>query len=172
VSARKSWRNTQRGSSIIRSGGREQTADHAHEACKVVAARWGPKGFAVSSLKLEQAMNAIKTLKLASAALIVVASINAWPQSGGSAVTSTATQTMSKSAVREANRTLSKNVIQALSKAGVDTRNINIRAKTGAVTLAGSVTDPSQIGKAGSIANGVSGVTSVKNDLTIRKWEQ
>ena len=117
-------------------------------------------------------MNAIKTLKLASAALIVVASINAWPQSGGSAVTSTATQTMSKSAVREANRTLSKNVIQALSKAGVDTRNINIRAKTGAVTLAGSVTDPSQIGKAGSIANGVSGVTSVKNDLTIRKWEQ
>ncbi|NPT62642.1 BON domain-containing protein [Paraburkholderia elongata] len=117
-------------------------------------------------------MNAIRTLKLAGAALIVVASVNAWAQESESSATSTATQGTSKSAVRKANRTLGKKVLQALSKGGVDTAGINVLAKGGAVTLAGRVADPSQIEKAGSIANGVSGVTSVKNALTIREGGQ
>ena len=117
-------------------------------------------------------MNAIRTLKLAGAALIVVASVNAWAQESESSATSTATQATSKSAVRKANRTLSKKVVQALSKGGVDTTGINVLAKGGAVTLAGSVTDPAQIEKAGSIAKGVSGVTSVKNALMIREGGQ
>jgi hyperosmotically inducible periplasmic protein len=117
-------------------------------------------------------MNAIKTLKLAGAALIVIASVNAWAQGSESAATSTATQGTSKSAVRKANRALSKKVLQALSKGGVDTTGINALAKGGAVTLAGSVTDSSQIDKAGSIAKGVSGVTSMKNVLTIRETGQ
>jgi osmotically-inducible protein OsmY len=117
-------------------------------------------------------MNAIKTLKLAGAALIVIASVNAWAQGSESAATSTATQGTSKSAVRKANRTLSRKVVQALSKGGVDTTGINVLVKGGAVTLAGGVTDPSQIDKASSIAKGVSGVTSVKNALTIREGGQ
>jgi hyperosmotically inducible protein len=117
-------------------------------------------------------MNAIRTLKLAGAALIVVASVNAWAQESESAATSTATQGTSKSSVRKANRALSRKVSQALSKGGVNTEGINVLVKGGAVTLAGGVTDPSQIDKAVSIAKGVSGVTSVKNALTIREGGQ
>lgn len=116
-------------------------------------------------------MNAIKTLKLAGAALIVVASVNAWAQ-GSEAASATTTQGASKSSIRKANRALSKKVAQALSKGGVDTAGINVLVKGGAVTLAGGVTDPAQIDKATSIAKGVSGVTSVKNALTIREGGQ
>ena len=45
-------------------------------------------------------------------------------------------------------------------------------AKGGAVALAGSVTDPAQIDKAGEVAKGVSGVTSVKNALTVKEVGQ
>ncbi|AUT73605.1 BON domain-containing protein [Paraburkholderia hospita] len=118
-------------------------------------------------------MNAIKTLKLAGAALIVVASVNAWAQgSEAASATTTTTQGASKSSIRKANRALSKKVAKALSKGGVDTTGINVLVKGGAVTLAGGVTDPSQIDKATSIAKGVSGVTSVKNALTIREGGQ
>ena len=117
-------------------------------------------------------MNAIKTLKLAGAALIVIASLNAWAQESDSAATSTTTQATSKSAVRKANRALSRKVVQALSKGGVNTVGINVLAKGGVITLAGGVTDPTQIDKATSIAKGVSGVTSVKNVLTIREGGQ
>ncbi|MEM5339799.1 BON domain-containing protein [Paraburkholderia azotifigens] len=117
-------------------------------------------------------MNVIRTLKLAGAAMIVVASVNAWAQGSESAAASTATQGTSKSAVRKANRALSKKVAQALSKGGIDTKGINVLAKGGAVTLAGTVDDPTQIEKAGSIAKGVSGVTSVKNALSIHEGGQ
>jgi osmotically-inducible protein OsmY len=51
-------------------------------------------------------------------------------------------------------------------------RKEHVLVKGGAVTLAGGVTDPAQIDKATSIAKGVSGVTSVKNALTIREGGQ
>ncbi|BCZ83599.1 hypothetical protein PTKU64_72740 [Paraburkholderia terrae] len=117
-------------------------------------------------------MNAIRTLKLAGAALIVVASVNAWAQGSEAASATTTTQGASKSSIRKANRALSKKVAQALSKGGIDTAGINVLVKGGAVTLAGGVTDPAQIDKATSIAKGVSGVTSVKNALTIREGGQ
>jgi osmotically-inducible protein OsmY len=117
-------------------------------------------------------MNATRTLKLAGAVLIAVATANAWAQGSEAAAPSTATQGMSKSEIRKANRALSKQVLKALSKGGVDTTGINVLAKGGAVTLAGGVSDPSQIDKAGTIAKGVAGVTSVKNALTIREGGQ
>lgn len=117
-------------------------------------------------------MNAIRTLMLTGAAFFAIASVNAWAQGSESAATATATQGTSKSTVRKANRALSKKVLQALSKGGVETTGINVLAKGGAVTLAGGVTDPSQIEKAGSIAKGVAGVTSVKNALTVREGGQ
>ena len=118
-------------------------------------------------------MNVIRTLKLAGAALTVFASVTVWAQDSGTAASSTAPQTTSKKAVRKADRALSKKVQSALSKGGVDTSGINVLVKPGgAVTLAGGVTDPTQIDKATSIAKGVSGVTSVKNALTIREGGQ
>ncbi|SAL66051.1 transport-associated protein [Caballeronia terrestris] len=122
-------------------------------------------------------MNAIKTLKLMGGALIVVASFNAWSQTSDATATpsqsgATASAGTSKSAVRKANRALSKKVLQALSKGGVNTAGISVLAKGGAVSLAGHVSDPADIDKAGSIAKGVSGVTSVKNALSINQGGQ
>ncbi|MBN3764126.1 BON domain-containing protein [Burkholderia sp. Ac-20365] len=116
-------------------------------------------------------MNVIRTLKLAGAALTVFASVTVWAQDSGTAAS--APQTTSKKAVRKADRALSRKVQSALSKGGIDTSGINVLVKPGgAVTLAGGVTDPTQVDKATSIAKGVSGVTSVKNALTIREGGQ
>jgi hyperosmotically inducible protein len=127
--------------------------------------------------QLELAMKSVKTLKLIGSALIVVVSINAWSQTGESAASSTQSSMApaeggSAKAARQANRALSKKVIRALSKGGVKTSGINVIAKGGAVALAGSVTDPAQIDKAGEVAKGVSGVTSVKNALTVKEVGQ
>jgi hyperosmotically inducible protein len=122
-------------------------------------------------------MNSIKTFKLIGSALIVVVSVNAWSQASESASTSTQSSMApadggSAKAARQANRALSKKVLRALSKGGVKTSGINVIAKSGAVALAGSVTDPTQIDKAGGVAKEVPGVTSVKNALTLKEVGQ
>nr|WP_242684354.1 BON domain-containing protein [Paraburkholderia hospita] len=115
--------------------------------------------------------------KLLGGALIVVASINAWSQTSESAATSTESSMApanggSAKAARQANRALSKKVLLALSKGGAGTSRLNVIAKGDAVTLAGSVTDSTQIDKAGEIAKGVAGVRSVKNSLTLKEVGQ
>ncbi|MFP4894983.1 BON domain-containing protein [Paraburkholderia sp. EG304] len=121
-------------------------------------------------------MKVKRSLKLAGGALIVVASINAWSQ-GSEPATSTSTQSgtsaaPSKSDVRKANRALSKKVLHALSKGGVDTSSISVLVKGSEVTLAGHVPENSQIEKASALAKDVSGVTSVKNALTVHEAGQ
>ncbi|MFL9913273.1 BON domain-containing protein [Paraburkholderia sp. RL17-337-BIB-A] len=122
-------------------------------------------------------MKAIRIFRLMGGALIVVVSINAWSQTSESAAPSTQSSMAPESggsakATRQANRALSKKVLHALSKGGVTTSRINVIAKGSAVTLAGAVTDSTQIGKAGEIAKGVPGVTSVKNSLTLKEVGQ
>jgi hyperosmotically inducible periplasmic protein len=48
------------------------------------------------------------------------------------------------------------------SKGGIKISEIHVFAKGGAVVLEGSVPDPAQIDKAGDLAKGVQGITSVK----------
>ena len=122
-------------------------------------------------------MKAIKTFKLIGSALMVVVSINAWSQTSESAATSTQSSMApadggSAKAARQANRALSKKVLRALSKGGVNASRINVLAKGGAVVLAGSVTDPAESDKATELAKGVPGVTSVKNALTLKEVGQ
>jgi osmotically-inducible protein OsmY len=122
-------------------------------------------------------MKAIRTFRLMGGALIVVVSINASSQTSESAAPSTQSSMApasegSAKATRQANRALSKKVLHALSKGGVNTSRISIIAKGSAVTLAGSVTDASQIDKATEVAKGVPGVTSVKNSLTFKEVGQ
>jgi hyperosmotically inducible protein len=75
-------------------------------------------------------------------------------------------------ATLHANRKLSRDVSVALSKAkGVSVQNIEVRAKNGKVVLHGTVPEHSQVGRATDVAKGVSGVTSVKNKLSIRPDE-
>jgi len=125
----------------------------------------------------EQAMKAVKTFKLIVSALTVFTSINAWSQTSESAAASTQSSMApagggSAKAARQANRALSKKVLRALSKDDVKTSGINVIAKGGAVALAGSVTDPTQIDKTGEVAKNVPGVTSVSNFLTVKEVGQ
>ncbi|SAK78790.1 BON domain-containing protein [Caballeronia ptereochthonis] len=123
-------------------------------------------------------MNMINSLKLAGVALVAAASLNAWSQTSDATATTDQSATpsastgSSKAAARKANRALSKKVAQALQKGGIDVVGINVIAKNGAITLAGHAADGTQIDKAAAIANGVSGVTSVKNVLTIQEGGQ
>jgi osmotically-inducible protein OsmY len=112
-------------------------------------------------------MNAIKAIKLASCALIVLASVNAYAQSSEGAAMAPAAPTAKS--VRAENRALGKKVRAALAKAGgIDVANLTVRARSGAVSLTGTVPDASQIDHAATVAKGVAGVTSVDNHLTIR----
>ncbi|CAB3745480.1 hypothetical protein LMG24238_07616 [Paraburkholderia sediminicola] len=52
---------------------------------------------------------------------------------------------------------------------GIDVENIQVRSFGGAVTLNGTVPSQIEMNKAGEVAAEVSGVTSVKNKLTIRE---
>jgi hyperosmotically inducible periplasmic protein len=70
--------------------------------------------------------------------------------------------------VRAENRALAKSVRQALAHTkGLVSSGITVLAKSGAVTLTGTVPDQPQISLAETTAKGVSGVTSVKNNLTL-----
>ena len=77
--------------------------------------------------------------------------------------------TADKKSARKADRKLSTDVRRALSKTkGIDVTNIFVRARSGAITLTGSVPESVQIGEAETVARGVLGVTSVANKLSMQ----
>lgn len=114
-------------------------------------------------------MKAFQAIKVIGGALIVVASLNAYAQSSDAMAASGAMAAPSAKSVKASNRALQRSVRKALSKTkGLSVDNITVRARSGAVTLEGSVPEQPQIDLATQAAQGVAGVTSVKNDLTIR----
>jgi osmotically-inducible protein OsmY len=114
-------------------------------------------------------MKAFQAIKVISGALIVMASLNAYAQSSDAAATDTTTAAPSAKSTKAANRALQRSVRKALSKTkGLSVANITVRARSGAVTLEGSVPEQPQVDLATQAAQGVAGVTSVKNALTIR----
>jgi osmotically-inducible protein OsmY len=112
-------------------------------------------------------MNASKLIKLASCALIALASVVAYAQSsegGGMAPATSAKSTKAE------NHALGKKVRAALTKTkDLHAENITVRAHGGAVSLDGTVPDASQVDLATTAAKGVPGVTSVDNHLTIKE---
>ncbi|MGF7131651.1 hyperosmotically inducible protein [Paraburkholderia sp. EB58] len=73
-----------------------------------------------------------------------------------------------KKAATKADRALARAVRRALSKAqGFNVSNVFVRARSGAVTLSGSVDTGEQIAQAEQVAHTVQGVTSVSNKLTL-----
>lgn len=117
-------------------------------------------------------MKASTAMKMVGGALIVLASLNASAQSSDAAAAPAAAASSSATTGKQAkaaNRALGRKVRSALAKnKGVSVANINVRARGGAVTLAGTVPDQSQVDLATQAAQGVAGVTSVKNALTVR----
>ncbi|SIT50084.1 putative periplasmic or secreted lipoprotein [Paraburkholderia piptadeniae] len=71
---------------------------------------------------------------------------------------------------RAANRELAKRVQTALYKQkGMDWTDVHAIARSGKIYLVGMVPKQAQIDLAGKVAEGVSGVTSVQNNLTVEE---
>lgn len=89
---------------------------------------------------------------------------------GGADAAATAAPAHPSKAQRTANRKLGYAVRRAIGRAqGIDVSNITVRSRSGDITLLGTVPDQSQIDKAGQIAQGVAGVKSVTNKLTVQQ---
>ncbi|SAL85329.1 transport-associated protein [Caballeronia terrestris] len=120
-------------------------------------------------------MKSMTTFRLAVGAVVVATSMTAWSQiSETASAPGSSTMAASGSAApatgRKANRALRRQVYNAIAKnKEISAGNISVIAKDGAVTLSGTVTDASQVGKVAEIAKGVPGVTSVTNKLTVQK---
>lgn len=116
-------------------------------------------------------MKAFPAIKMIGGALIVLASINAYAQ-GDAASPAEAQAPSAKQVTKQAHaadRALSKKVRGVLAKTkDLSVSSITVRAHNGDVTLAGSVPEQAQIDIATQAAQGVAGVKSVKNALTIR----
>jgi osmotically-inducible protein OsmY len=116
-------------------------------------------------------MKAFPAIKMVGGALIVLASLNAYAQSSDATAEAPMAASSAPSAkqAKAANRALGRKVRTALSKTkGLSVANITVRARGGAVTLAGTVPEQQQVDLATQAAQGVAGVTSVKNALSIR----
>ncbi|WP_321877192.1 BON domain-containing protein [Paraburkholderia bannensis] len=122
-------------------------------------------------------MNSIQARTLAVATLLLAASSSAWPQSGQTAsvpaslpAASAAQRTAAPVSARKADHTLRRQVYAAIDKhKEISAGNISVVARSGAVTLSGTVMNASQINEVAEIAKGVPGVSSVTNNLTVQK---
>ena len=75
---------------------------------------------------------------------------------------------VARKAMRSADRTLSRGVRKAIAKGGgVDLTHLGVVARSGKVTLVGSVPENDQIALAAQRAQSVAGVTDVANRLSI-----
>ena len=114
---------------------------------------------------------------IAGAVLFALASFHAWAQPGASEANAASNATavaasggMTARDVRKANRALRRRVYAAIVRhKEISAGDISVVAKGGAVMLNGTVVDASQIDKVADIAQGVPGVTSVTNRLTVKK---
>ena len=93
----------------------------------------------------------------------------AQPADSGSAPQALAASNASSAmTAKEANRALRKQVVRALTHTkGLQSSAITVRVNGGAVALEGTVPEQSQMDLATRAAQGVPGVTSVKNSLTL-----
>ena len=122
-------------------------------------------------------MKANKVIGVMAVALPILTSMNAWSQGGAAGapaseqdLSTPATSGAAAPTARQADRALRRKVYAAIGKhKEISAGDISVRAKDGAVTLSGTVTDADQIGKVEGIAKGVPGVTSVTNKLTVKK---
>lgn len=112
-------------------------------------------------------MKITHVLVLAGSALALsLASVSVYAQASDAAPAAAAPAASSKAE----NRALGHAVKRALSKnKQIDGSNIYVRARSGAIRLTGFVPENNQIQIAGDVAQGVSGVTSVDNKLTVRQ---
>lgn len=123
-------------------------------------------------------MKTIRVVGLVVATLAASASMSAWSQPQAAASVTAGAQAASAMAAsgataptgRQADRALRRKVYAAIgTDKSINAGNISVRARNGAVTLTGSVSETAQIGKVEEMTKSVPGVTSVTNKLTVKK---
>ncbi|SAK43873.1 BON domain-containing protein [Caballeronia ptereochthonis] len=114
-------------------------------------------------------MNLIRIAQLALGAFVISVSFHARAQDGGAAsATVEASKPAWKSSSKADDRALRRRVLTALGKAkGLRATGITVRATDGAVLLEGWVPEEAQIEQAARVTQGVPGVKSVRNALTL-----
>lgn len=96
------------------------------------------------------------------------ASFHASAQNGASAGVTASAPGASKSSSKAADRALRRRVLNALAKAkGLRAGGITVRATGGDVLLEGWAPEQAQIDQATRVTQGVPGVKSVRNELTL-----
>lgn len=121
-------------------------------------------------------MKSMQAFRLAvGVAIVATTSMTAWSQTRDTASAPAASAMAAPASAapatgKKANRALRRQVYAAIGKhKEISAGNISVIAKDGAVTLNGTVTDASQVGKVAEITKSVAGVTSVTNKLTVQK---
>lgn len=114
-------------------------------------------------------MKSVDFLKALGGVVCVVLACNAYAQSSDAMAASGTMAAPSAKSVKKVDRSLGLAVRKALSKGNIDVSSVAVRARGGVVTLTGSVPEGDQIEKAGTVAQGVDGVTSVSNKLTLQQ---
>ncbi|WP_296657154.1 BON domain-containing protein [Paraburkholderia sp.] len=117
-------------------------------------------------------MKSVDLLKVLGMAVCVSVACSAYAQDNSAQSASPAAAATAPAkparAARRVDRKLGFQVRHALARAqGLNVSNIAVRARGGAVTLTGSVPSQGQVDQAGQVAQGVAGVTSVTNKLTV-----
>lgn len=113
-------------------------------------------------------MKSVDFLKTLGAVVCVTVACSVYAQDNSAASGAAATTMAPAASSKKVDRKLGYTVRKALARAqGLDVSNIVVRSRNGAVTLTGSVPDQGQIDQAGQVAQGVPGVKSVSNKLTV-----
>jgi osmotically-inducible protein OsmY len=114
-------------------------------------------------------MKTSKAIQAMSCVLAIMVSTGTYAQASNTDASAQSDTAQSAKAMHKTDRALARKVHGALAKAeGISAANVVVRAKSGSVILEGTVPEQEQVAKATQIAQGVQGVTSVKNALSIR----
>jgi hyperosmotically inducible periplasmic protein len=114
-------------------------------------------------------MKSVDFLKALGGVVAMVVACHTYAQASDSMSTGTTAAAPAANAKKE-NRALGRKVRSVLAKTqGIDVSGINVRARGGAITLTGTAPDNDQITKAGEVAKGVAGVTSVTNKINVQQ---
>jgi osmotically-inducible protein OsmY len=111
-----------------------------------------------------------KAVIATTAALIGMISLGTSIDSFAQEAAKTASAPVSKTAALKANYRLEHAVRKMFAKQNqLNSSDVRVVAKNGAVSLEGTMPDDSQIQRAVTLASSTSGVTSVTNSLTVRQ---
>jgi hyperosmotically inducible protein len=112
-------------------------------------------------------MKLVNVLKMTCTVFAVAFACQAYAQASGAADASATPAPSAKKTVRTANHRLALAVRHALSRTkDLDVARVVVLARSGKISLNGSMPTQNQVDKATDVAKGVPGVISVNNQLT------